>query len=115
MAVTFRPGKGSVVRVDDHDRAVVVRVLHVQRLAGLLGAEVGAARAQVPVVEVPDHAGPGVVQHPLDDAGGGVLVAAEGLDHGAVGLVGLDLGLAGVLLDGGRRAVARVERLGEDA
>ena len=85
-----------------------------QGLAGLLRAVVGAARPQVVVVEVPDHRGPRVVEHPLDDARGRVLVAAEGLEHRALALVGQGLRLAGVVLGAGRLPVTALERAREE-
>ena len=52
-----------------------------------LAAKYPASRIEVVVVEVPDHRGPGVVEHPLNHAGRGVFVLAVGLEHGALGVV----------------------------
>src|SRR5438270_807256 len=59
---------------------------------------------------MPDHAGPCIVQHPLYDPRGRVLIAAVGLHHGAVRLISLHLRLESELLDCGRRSeVAAIE------
>src|ERR1035441_5496415 len=58
-----------------------------------LGSEVATTGPQVPVVQMPDGGGPGVIQHPLNHAGRSVLVSAEGLEHGALALVSLHLAL----------------------
>ena len=76
-----------------------------QRLAGFLGREVARSGVEVVVVEVPDHRRPCVVEHPLDDAGGDVLVLAVGLEHGALGVV--LHGLRDALVVGGGIAAAR--------
>ena len=83
------------------------------RLARLLRPVVAAARTQEVVVEVPDHRRPGVVEHPLDHAGGGVLVASVPLEHRALAFVGEGLGLARVVLGAGGLPVAPLERVGE--
>ena len=73
--------------VDDHDGLVVVRVLDVKRLAGFLYGEVSGIGVEIVIVEVPNHGGPCVVQHPLNDAGGDVLIFGVGLEHSALGVV----------------------------
>src|SRR6185295_3320192 len=92
---------------------VVVAIHRMQRLHGPLGAEIAAARAHVEGVEVPDHRGPGVVQHPLDHAGRGVLVAAVSLIHGADAFVSLHLRFKGIVLGAGGWAEASIQRVGE--
>ena len=62
--------------------------------------EVSGSGIKVVVVKVPDHGGPGVVEHPLNDAGGDVFVFAVGLEHGALGVV--FHGLRHALIVGGR-------------
>src|SRR5579862_303562 len=74
--------------VDDGDGAVIIRKLHMDRLERDFRAEVPASGMQVVAVEMPDQAGPGVVKHPLDDAGGSVFIAAVSLKHGALAFVG---------------------------
>jgi len=98
--------RGSEAVVDDADGAVEVGVLHVQRLVGALNAVEAGAGAQVVIVEVPDEGWPAVVEHPLDDAGGFALAAAEGLEHGALALVGAGLGLPDEVAQRRRRAIA---------
>ena len=109
----LHPRISLVERIHHHHRRIVVAILNVQRLVGLLGAEVGSARPQIPVVQMPDHRGPGVVQHPLNHAGGSVLIASESLEHGAMTFVSHHLRLAREFLHAARRAVARVQRGGE--
>ena len=94
---------------------IVVAINGMQRFHGALGAEVAAAGAQVVVVEVPDHGRPRVVEHPLNNAGGLVFVAAVSLVHGAHALVGLHLRLRGEVFHVVRLAIAIGERRGEHA
>ena len=69
--------------------------------------------AELTVVhQMPHVARPGVDEHPLDDPSRDVLVATEGLEHGAVRLERRDLRLDDVLLRRRGRAVPCVERRG---
>ncbi len=62
-------------------------------LEGFLGAKISAGGTQIVIIEMPDQSGPSVVQHPLNDAGGFVLVAAVGLEHRTLAFVGHGLRL----------------------
>ena len=92
----------------------VVVILDVDNFLGLFGAEIAAARDQIIVVEMPDQRGPGVVEHPLDDAGGDVFVAAVGFEHGAFVVVSRGLGFALVIIERSGGAVAAIEAVGEN-
>src|SRR2546422_5857788 len=46
-----------------------------------LGAEVAASGAKIKVIQMPDDRRPSIVQHPLNDPGGLILIAAVGLIH----------------------------------
>ncbi len=85
-----------------------------QRLVGLLGAEVAAGLVEVVVVEVPQQRRPALVQLPVDDPGRGCVLLGRvvdvGLELGALGLVVLDLGLLHVLVQARPRAVAVADR-----
>ncbi len=77
-----------------------------ERLTGFFHAVVAAGGLEKIVPEVPDEGGPGVVEHPLDDARGGrVFIARISLEHGALGIVGHGLGFAFVVVEIARRAV----------
>ena len=88
--------------VDDMVRIVVDELIGG---VGLLGAVVTGGGGQVPVVELPVKGRPGAVEHPLDNAGGVVDMAAEGLEHGAGAVVIGRLGLADEVLETGGFAV----------
>src|SRR5579859_5335258 len=64
---------------------------------------------------MPDHRGPSVVEHPLNDAGRLIFVAAIGLVHGADAFVGLHLRLDREIFHAAGLAVAIGERVAEDA
>ena len=104
--------------IDQHDRARVVGVLDVHRLIGDLGAEVGAGRIQEIVVQMPMQRRPGVVEHPVDDAGRGLVgihVRIERLELRADVVIVVELRLGDVVLKALGWAVAPrqcgVERL----
>ncbi len=99
-----------VAAVDDDDAVVVVGILHVERLAGFFGAEITTGGLQIIIEEVPDGGGPSVIEHPLNDTGGGVFVAGVGLEHGAFAFVGHSLRFQQVLVEALRRAIDRVHR-----
>ncbi len=67
--------------VDHDDRAVVRRKLHVHRFEGFLRTKISTGGTQIVTVKMPDQARPSVVEHPLNDAGGFVFVAAIGFEH----------------------------------
>ena len=94
-----------VAAVDDVDAVVVVGILHVERLAGFFGAEVATGGLEIVIEEVPDGGGPSVIEHPLDDACGGVFVAGVRLEHGALAFVGHSLRFQLVVVEAGGRAV----------
>ena len=104
-----------VLAAHNPDRMIVIAVDRMQGFHSALGAEVSAAGTQVVVVEVPDHGGPGVVEHPLNDAGGLVLVATVGLVHGAHAFIGLHLRLRCKVFHVVGLAVAVGERFAENA
>src|SRR3984893_1221102 len=83
-------------------------------LKGFLGAEVAARGTQVVIVEMPNQTGPGVVEHPLDDARGSVLVAAVRLEHGTLTFVGHLLRLPNKVGYVPGFAVALLDRASED-
>ena len=70
--------------IHHHDGPIVIRVLNMQRFTGLLRGKVSGAGIQIVVIQMPDHRGPCVVEHPLNHTGGCVLVLAVGLKHGAL-------------------------------
>src|SRR6202795_3249994 len=63
---------------------------------------------------MPDHRRPCVVEHPLDDAGRLIFVAAVSLVHRAHALISLQLGLEGEIFHAIRFSVAIGERIAED-
>ena len=85
-----------------------------QRLVGLLGAEVAAGLVEVVVVEVPQQRRPALVELPVDDARRGRVLVGRvvdvGLELGPLRLVVLDLGLLHVLAQARPRAVAVGDR-----
>ena len=58
---------------------------------------------------MPDERRLGIVEHPLNDARGGVPIAAIGLEHGALAVIGHRLCLALIIVEGTRSAVAAIE------
>ena len=83
------------------------------RLVGDLGAEVGAGRIQEIVVQMPVQRGPGVVEHPVDDAGRGlgrIHVRIERLELRSDVVVVFELGLGDVVLEALGWAVALGQR-----
>ena len=80
-----------VLAADQPDGVIVITIHRMQGFHGALGAKIAARGTQVIVVQVPDHGGPGVVQHPLDYAGGLIFVAAVSLVHRAYAFVSLEL------------------------
>ena len=91
------PVSVAVGQVVDRHRPVVVCVQDVQRLVGLLGAEVAAGLVEVVVVEVPQQRRPALVQLPVDDARRRRVLVGRvvdvGLELGPLRLVVLDLRL----------------------
>jgi len=53
-----------------------------------LGGEISAAGDEIVVVKMPDERRPGVVEHPLNDAGGDIFFCAVSFKHGAFAVVG---------------------------
>src|SRR5438552_16614812 len=84
-----------------------------QRFHGALGAEVAASGAKIKIVQMPDDRRPSIVQHPLNDAGGLILIAAVGLIHRAHAFVGLELRLEGEVFGIVCFAVARIKSVGK--
>src|SRR4029077_19555614 len=78
------------------------------------GAEVAASGNEVVVVEMPDKGRPGIVEHPLNDPCGDVLIAGVGFEHGAFVVVSHGLGFALVIVEGRGGAVALGEGVSED-
>ena len=103
-----------VETVDDGDGIIVVTVLDMDNFHGLFGAEITASRDEIVVVEVPDEGRPGIVEHPLNQTGGGVLVSAVRLEHRALIVVGHGLGLALIVVEGRCRTIAPGQGFGED-
>src|SRR5258707_14594781 len=62
---------------------------------------------------MPDEAGPSVVQHPLDNSGGFVFIAAIGFEHGALPFVGHGLRFPCVVGGVFCFSVAHFERVSE--
>ena len=83
-------------------------------LASLLRSEIASGGNQVVVVKVPDERGPGVVQHPLNHAGGGVFVAAISFEHGALAVVSHGLSFAFVVIERSGLTVAASQTVGEN-
>src|SRR2546422_11275896 len=78
-----------------------------------LGAEVAASGAKIKVIQMPDDRRPSIVQHPLNDPGGLILIAAVGLIHRAHAFVGLELRLEGEIFGIVCFAVARIQSIGK--
>ena len=110
----FHGLEGVVGAVDHRDGIIVIGILHVDGLVGFFGAEVAAGGNHVVVVEMPDERGPGIIEHPLDDAGGGVFISGVGLEHGALAVVGDGLGFALEVVERSGGAVAAIEAVGEN-
>ena len=114
------PGRGLEVRkvlvivIDNNHRTVVVGILDVERFTGNFRAEIAAARTEVEIVKMPDHRGPRIVHHPLNHAGGVILVAPVSLEHRALAVVGHHLGFARVILNSGGIAQALLQGLGKN-
>src|SRR6185295_1527384 len=73
-------------------------------------------RQEGPVVQVPDERGSWTIEELVHDAGGArILARAVGLEFRAFGLVVHELGAPGPVLEVGRLAEPRPERLLEDA
>ena len=85
-----------------------------QRLHRDLRAKVAAAWTQIKVIQMPDHRGPGVVQHPLNHARGTVLIPTVSLVHRAHTLIGLKLRFERIILDAARLPEARVQRISKN-
>ena len=68
-------------------------------LASLFRSKISAGRNKIVIVKMPDERRPGVVEHPLNYASRGVLVAAIGLEHGALAVVGHGLSFALVVVE----------------
>src|SRR5208282_3352080 len=100
--------------VHDGDGIVVVAVLHVDDFLGFLRAEITAGGDEVVVVEMPDHGRPGIIEHPLDHAGGNIFVAAIGFKHGTLVVISLGLRLALEVVERSGRAVALIQSVNED-
>ena len=62
---------------------------------------------------MPDDRRPSIVQHPLNDPGGLILIAAVGLIHRAHAFVGLELRLEGEIFGIVCFAVARIQSIGK--
>ena len=101
--------------VDHDDRAVVRRKLHVHRFEGFLRTKISAGGTQIVTVKMPDQAGPSVVEHPLNDAGGFIFVAAIGLEHCALAFVAHSLRFPSEVGGAFRFAVALFESRRIDA
>src|SRR6266851_8791403 len=69
------------------------------RLTGLFRPEIPACWHKVVVVEMPNQRGPGVVQHPLNHAGGCVFIPPIGFKHRALAVISHGLSLALVIIE----------------
>src|SRR5208282_3686657 len=112
----YRQAGGGLLAGVDHDHpTIVIGILDVQRFAGFPGTEISARWIHVIVVEMPVRRRPRVVQHPLNDPGGYVLVAAVSFEHGALSVIGNGLRLAKIVLKTRRRSIRCVHRFVETA
>src|SRR3984885_13705437 len=103
-----------ILAADHPDGVIVVTIDRVQRFHGALGTEIAAAGTQIVVVQMPDQRRPCVVEHPLDDAGRLIFVAAVGFVHRAHTLVSLQLRLEGEIFHAIRFSVAIGQCTAED-
>src|ERR1700722_647306 len=87
---------------DKIDAVIVVRILDVHRLTSLFCSEVSASSIQIVVIEMPDYGWPCVVQHPLDNTRGSVLITRIRFKHGPFAVIGHGLRDARILLRGVR-------------
>src|ERR1700679_1271391 len=105
----------SLVRaVHHHNAVVVIGILHMQRLAGLSRTVVASSRVKIVIVEVPYHGRPRVIQHPLHNSRGGVLVAPIRLEHRTFPVIRHRLRAALVFRESLRLAVALLHSSIED-
>ena len=84
--------------IDGEDAAVLVIEHQLDGTAGGLGAVVAGGGNTPPVVKLPVQAGPGAVEHPLNNAGCIGHIAAESLVHGALGIVVQGMRLTHIVL-----------------
>src|SRR5208282_3317263 len=96
------------------NRMIVVAVNGMQRLHGGLRSKVSASGTQVVIVQMPDHGRPGIIQHPLNDTGRLIFIAAIRFVHRPHALVGLELRLQSEVLHLVRFSVTAGQRIAED-
>src|SRR5437764_5165243 len=65
------------------------------QLQSFLGSKITARRSQIVIIKMPDQTWPGVIEHPLNDAGSLIFISAVRLEHGALSFISHGLRLPG--------------------